>query len=84
MTPGAAAQARQLALNNAILGLARLPSRELAVDGAAVGILADLQQRIAAIAAAETTGQPRPPVGTEEERIQQVMAEMSQRGHGRL
>jgi hypothetical protein len=85
MTPEAAAQARQLALNNAILGLGRLPSHEIAVDGAAVGILVDLQRRIAAIEAAETPGgQPRPAVGSDEEQIAAVMQEMAARGHGRI
>jgi hypothetical protein len=86
MSPEQAQQQRDLAFTNAMLGLERLPSRELGVDGAAVGILVDLQRRIAAIEAAEAPGgQPRPePAGSDEERIQQVMAEMAARGHGRI
>ncbi len=84
MTPEVAQQQRELALQNTILGLARLPSHELAVDGAAVGILYDPQRRIAAIEAAETAGQPRPAVGSDEERIAAVMQEMAANGHGRL
>ena len=41
--------------------------------------LAALERRVAEIA-----GQPRLPVGTDEERIQQAMAEMAARGQGRL
>ena len=84
MSPEQAQQQRDLAFTNAMLGLERLPSRELGVDGAAVGILVDLQRRIAAIEAAAAPGGQPQPAGSEEAQIAAVMQEMVARGHGRL
>ena len=83
MNPETAAQQRQLAFQNAFLGLERLSSQDLALDGRGGGILYELQRRIATIEAAETEGQQQP-TGTTEEQIAAVMQEMQARALGRL
>ena len=84
MTPEQAAEARALALRNAMLGLQQLPSHELGPDGTrAAGILYDLQRRIAAIEMAEAGPPPAPPK-TEDARVEELMAEMAARGLNRV
>lgn len=86
MRPEEAQRQRDLALKNAIIGLGRLPSHELAPDGTrASGILYELQQRIAAIeVAAGPAGEPRHVEGSEDERVERVMQEFAARGLGRV
>jgi hypothetical protein len=85
MSPEQAQRQRDLAVNEAALGLARRRSDELAPDGAAAAVLYRLQSRMREIEAAEAPGgQPHPAAGPEEEQIAAVMQEMAARGHGRL
>jgi hypothetical protein len=91
MTPEQAHQQRDLALKNAILGLGRLPSQDLGPSSPqASAILLDLQQRIAAIEAAEVTtdrqqqAERARAAGSEEEQIAATMEAMAARGLGRI
>jgi hypothetical protein len=87
VTPEQAQQARQQALNNAILGLGLLGSDELAPDHPrASAVLLDLQGRIRRIEAAQAAAEhaKRPAAGDDEGRIAELMREMAARGLNRV
>ena len=81
-----AAQQRELAYQEAALGLRHLPAYELTVDGRAAGVVYELQRRLHAIerAEAEQQSRTRPANVTDEQQIATAMGELRRRGLGRI